>query len=184
MFFARLKLGFRCLLSILKSGTLNVSLRLALGLVRVEPGSQLDEDRGAVAASEERVRGAVQILCALQSGSGLVDFLLEDLRYYSDHQLAHGVRAMQPDARDALLRSLRLVPVVDKAEGELQDLPPNPAACFLNGSLRFEGNPAEFEAVSGGILRHRGWRVEEAYLLTPPVSLDAMIVHPAVYEVE
>ncbi|MCZ2155562.1 MAG: DUF2760 domain-containing protein [Bryobacterales bacterium] len=184
MLLTRLQLGLRCFLSIVKTGTLNVSLRLALGLVRVEPGAQDDEDRSEVAASEERVRGAVQILRELQNRSGLVDFLLEDLRYYSDHQLAQGVRAMQPDAQDALLRSLQLVPVVAKAEGELQDLPPNPAACYRNGSLQFEGNPAEFEAVSGGILRHRGWRVERSYLLTPPVSLDAAIVHPAVYEIE
>ncbi|MCL4782762.1 MAG: DUF2760 domain-containing protein [Bryobacterales bacterium] len=184
MFFERLQLGLRCLSSILKSGTLNVALRQSLGVVRVEPEVTGEEDHGAIAASDERIRGAVQILRALQADSGLIDFLLEDLRYYSDQQLAQGVRAMQPDAREALIRSIRLVPVVDKNEGELQDLPSDAAALYASGSLQLRGNPAEFEAVHGGVLRHRGWRVAEAYLLTPPVSLDSTVVHPAVYEVE
>ncbi|MCC6262826.1 MAG: DUF2760 domain-containing protein [Bryobacterales bacterium] len=184
MFPERLQLGLQCFVSILKSGTLNVALRQALGVVRVEPEEPSAEDRGAVAASEERIRGAVQVLRALQTDSGLIDFLLEDLRYYSDQQLAQGVRAMQPDARDALSRAVRLVPVVDRAEGELQDLPSDAAARFANGSLRLTGNAAEFEAIHGGVLRHRGWRVAEAYLLTLPHSLDATVVHPAVYEVE
>lgn len=184
MFLQRFLLGLRCLISLLKTGTLNVALRQELGVVRVEPEIPSSEEHGAVAASDERVRGAVQILRALQSESGLVDFLLEDLRHFSDHQLAQGVRAMQPDARSALQRALRMVPVVDKPEGEPQDLPPDPAARLANGSLRLEGNPAEFEAIHGGILRHRGWRVAEAYLLTPSPSLDATVVHPAVYEVE
>ncbi|MDZ7638365.1 MAG: DUF2760 domain-containing protein [Bryobacterales bacterium] len=184
MWLRRILLGLRCLASIFKSGTLNVELRQELGVVRVEPEIPSDEEHGAVAASDERIRGAVQILRALQAESGLVDFLQEDLRYYSDQQLAHGVRAMQPDARHALQKSVRLVPIVDKAEGELQDLPEDPAARFANGSLQIDGNAAEFEAIHGGVLRHRGWRVAEAYLLTPPLSLDSTVVHPAVYEVE
>lgn len=184
MFFERLQLGIHCLISILKSGTLNVALRQSLGVVRVEPDATAEEDHGAIAASDERIRGAVQILRALQADSGLVDFLLEDLRYYSDQQLAQGVRAMQPDAREALARAVRLTPVVDKTEGELQDLPSDAATRFANGSLQLRGNAAEFEAIHGGVLRHRGWRVTEAYLLTPPISLDATVVHPAVYDVE
>lgn len=126
MFLQRLLLGLRCLASLLKTGTLNVALRQELGVVRVEPDVFPEDEHGSVAASDERLRGAVQVLRALQAGSGIVDFLLEDLRYYSDQQLAQGVRAMQPDARRALEQALRLVPVVDKAEGEMQDLPPRP----------------------------------------------------------
>lgn len=161
-----------------------MALRQELGVVRVEP-EDLPEDRcEPVAASDERLRGAVQILRALQAESGLVDFLLEDLRYYSDQQLAQGVRAMQPDARRALEQALRLVPVVDKVEGEMQDLPADPATKFANGSLLLEGHPTEFEAIHCGVLRHRGWRVAEAFLMTPSPALDATVVHPAVYEVE
>lgn len=184
MYLQRFVLGLRCLASILKSGALNVALRQDLGVLRVEPETVPDEDHGSVAASEERIRGAIQMLRVLQSEAGLVDFLFEDLQYYSDQQLSQGVRAMQPDARDALTRVLRLIPVVDKVEGEIQDLPPNPAAKLANGSLKLEGNPGDFEAILGGVLRHRGWRVAEAHLLTPPLALDSTIVHPAVYEVE
>lgn len=184
MFLQRLLLGLRCLASLLKTGTLNVALRQELGVVRVEPEVSPEDEHGPVAASDERVRGAVQMLRALQAESGLVDFLLEDLRYYSDQQLAQGVRAMQPDARRALEKSFRLAPVVEKVEGELQDLPADPATKFANGSLTLEGNPAEFEAIHCGVLRHRGWRVAEAYLMTPSPAIDATVIHPAVYEVE
>lgn len=184
MFLRRLLLGLRCLASLLKTGTLNVALRQELGVVRVEPEDLPEDRREPVAASDERLRGAVQILRALQAESGLVDFLLEDLHYYSDQQLAQGVRAMQPDARRALEQALRLVPVVEKAEGEMQDLPADPATKFANGSLLLEGHPTEFEAIHCGVLRHRGWRVAEAFLMTPSPALDATVVHPAVYEVE
>jgi len=180
----RFTLGFRCFWSIFRTGHLGLSLRQELGLIRVSSELDSTEQHEPVAASEERVRGAIQILRVLQSESGLVDFLTEDLSAYSDLQLAQGVRGMQPMASDALRRAVRLAPVVDKAEGEAQDLPAHPLECLTNGSLELQGHPQDFETIHGGLLRHRGWRAAEVNLLTPPHSQDPTVIHPAVYEVE
>lgn len=184
MFLGRLILGLRCLWSVLRTGNLGLSLRHQLGLIRVASDTESAETREPVPASEERVRGAVQMLRVLQQESGLVDFLTEDLSAYSDSQLAHGVRTMQPSARDALLRTVRLAPVVDKPEGETHDFPRHPMECLTSGSLTLEGRPHDFETIHGGILRHRGWRAAEVHLLTPPLALDPTVIHPATYEVE
>lgn len=184
MFVGRIFLGLRCLWSVLKTGNINVGLRNQLGLVRVSSDPDVREDREPVPASEERVSGALQMLRALQEGSGLVDFLTEDLSYYSDQQLALGVRGMQPQARETLFRIVRLEPVVAKAEGEVQDLPADPARRLADGSLRLEGRPLDFEAIHEGILRHRGWQASEVHLMSPPLAQNSTILHPAVYEVE
>lgn len=184
MTFGRLLLGLRCFWSVLRTGNLSLSLRHELGLIRVASDGEIEESRAPIAASEERVRGAVQILRLLQEQSGLVDFLTEDLSAYSDMQVAQGVRGMQPSAREVLMRTIRLTPVVDKPEGETHDLPRHPLQCLTNGSLLLEGRPQDFETIHGGLLRHRGWRAAEVNLLTPPPSLDPTIIHPAVYEVE
>jgi hypothetical protein len=107
MFFVRLLLGLRCLWSIVKTGNIDVALRDQLGLVRISTDPDVNEDRGPVPASEERVSGALQVLRILQEGSGLIDFLTEDLNQYSDQQLAHGVRGMQPQARGSIRWSRR-----------------------------------------------------------------------------
>lgn len=184
MFLGRLVLAIRCFWSILQTGNIGLSLRHQLGLIRVASEPETAEEHDPVPASEERVRGAVQMLRLLQRESGLVDFLTEDLAAYSDVQLAHGVREMQPAAREALLRTVRLEPVINKAEGEPQDLPTNPIQRLTDGSLQLEGRPHDFETIHGGLLRHRGWRAAEVLLLTPAQSQDPTIIHPAVYEVE
>ncbi len=184
MFAGRILLALRCLWSVLLTGNLNLSLRHQLGLIRVASEPSTMEDHDPVPASEDRVRGALQMLRLLQKESGLVDFLTEDLSAYSDIQLAHGVRDMQPAAKDALLRAVRLEPVVNAAEGRPQDLPAYPMQRLADGSLQLEGRPQEFETIHGGLLRHRGWRAAEVNLLTPPNAQDPTIVHPAVYEVE
>ncbi len=180
----RLLLGIRCFWSIIRTGNLGLSLRHQLGLLRVNSEPETQEEHNPIPASEERVRGAVQILRLLQRESGLVDFLTEDLAAYSDSQLAQGVRGMQPAAKDVLLRTLRLEPVISKPEGEPQDLPTHPMQRLADGSLQLEGRPDDFETIHGGLLRHRGWRATEVHLLTPPISQDPTIIHPAVYEVE
>lgn len=161
-----------------------MSLRHELNLVRVASEPESPEERDSIPASEERVRGAVQMLRLLQAESGLVDFLTEDLADYSDMQIAQGVRGMQLKAGEVLRQAIRLVPVVEKAEGEEHDLPKDPIRCLADGSLKLEGRPLDFETIHGGILRHRGWRAAEVNLLTPPLAQNPTVIHPAVYEVE
>jgi hypothetical protein len=184
MFVGRIILGLRCCWSVLRTGTLDLTLRHQLGLIRVASEPTTPEEHAPVPASEERVRGAIQVLRLLQQNSGLVDFLTEDISAYSDLQLAHGVRDMQPAAKDALLRAFRLEPVVNAPEGRPQDLPQFPMKRIADGSLQLDGRPQEYETIHGGLLKHRGWRAVDVHLLTPPVSQDPTIVHPAVYEVE
>jgi hypothetical protein len=177
-------LGLRCFWSIFRTGNLSLALRQELGLVRVttEPGPR--EEYEDMPASEERVHGALQVLRVMQAESGLIDFLTDDLRFYSDQQVAQGVRGMQPQAREALLRVVRLAPVVDKAEGEVHDLPQEPMRCLANGSLKLQGRPSDFDTIDGGILRHRGWRAADVNLQSPPRAQDPQVLHPAVYEIE
>lgn len=184
MFLGRLVLGVRCFWSVLQTGSLSVDLRNRLGLVRIANDNDLPEERDPIPASEERVNGALQMLRILQEGSGLVDFLTEDLNRYSDQQLSQGIRGMQPQARETLLRVVHLEPIVAKAEGEVHELPKEPAQRLAEGSLRLEGRPMDFEAIHEGVLRHRGWKAGEIRLMTPPLAQHPTVIHPAVYEIE
>ncbi len=122
--------------------------------------------------------GALQFLGILQRDSRLVDFLMEDIKDYSDDQIGAAVRELHDQCRDAMSRYVTLQPVVDGVEGTYSKAPtkdPN--------TVKFTGNvPAKLP--DGGILRHKGWRAAKIDLPALTPQQDATILAPAEFEIE
>jgi hypothetical protein len=116
------------------------------------------------------------MLALLQRDARLVDFLMEDIAPYTDAQVGAAIRDVQTQAREALNRYLRLVPVLDGVEGEL-----TPASNLPPAEVKFIGNvPADGKA-SAGLLRHKGWKAQTVDL---PAAAPGQIIAPAELEIE
>jgi len=122
--------------------------------------------------------GALQFLGILQRDSRLVDFLMEDIKSYSDDQVGAAVRELHDQCRDAVARYVTLQPVIDGVEGTFAKPPskdPN--------LVKFIGNvPAK--TPEGGTLRHKGWRATKIDLPALTAKQDASILAPAEIEIE
>jgi hypothetical protein len=123
--------------------------------------------------------GALQLLSILQRDSRLLDFLMEEVAGYSDAQIGAAVRALHDHCREALVRYMVLGPVIDGVEGTFTRVPPgsNP------GLVKFVGN-VPVQPPSGGILRHKGWRVTKVDLPALVATQDVTILSPAEIEIE
>ena len=119
----------------------------------------------------------LRMLAVLQREGRLLDFLLEDIKAYSDEQVGAAVRDIHRQCQAALSEHLALEPVLPKEEGAAIEVPPgfNPAAIRLTGNVT--GQPP-FK----GTLRHHGWRVKEIMLTAPPEGQDEFILMPAEVE--
>jgi hypothetical protein len=139
-----------------------------------------------IANAEEPVRfvqkapeAAVQMLAILQRQGRLIDFLQENLNLYDDAQIGAAVRSVHAGCKQAIEEHIRLTPVYQAEEGAQITV----EAGFDAAATRLIG------AVSGqppftGVLRHRGWRVEDVELpqLTPGQG-KGWILAPAEVEV-
>ena len=169
----RIWLAIRSFFSILFRGSLPEDALVRLGLTR----------RGApkpqAAPTALRVSdGALQMLAILQRDARLVDFVMEDIAAYSDDQVGAAVRGLHDQARESLIRYVKLEPVVDGVEGTFtKPTVSDPAA------LKFVGNVPAGKP-SGGLLRHKGWRAGKVDL--PPLNpkQDSSVIAPAEIEVE
>jgi hypothetical protein len=94
------------------------------------------------------------------------------------------VRDIHKNSRAALHRHVTLKPVVDGVEGTNTTL----ASAGLDAKdtlrLRIVGKVPADGAVDGGVLRHRGWKVEKVDLPSTPMGKKATILAPAEIEVE
>ncbi|HEY1860283.1 MAG TPA: DUF2760 domain-containing protein [Gemmataceae bacterium] len=119
----------------------------------------------------------LRMLALLQREGRLLDFLLEDIRAYSDEQVGAAVRDIHRQCQAALHEHLALEPVLAKEEGAAIEVPPgfNPSAIRLTGNVT--GQPP-FK----GTLQHHGWRVKEIKLTAPPEGQDEFILMPAEVE--
>ncbi|HAA05027.1 MAG TPA: DUF2760 domain-containing protein [Syntrophobacteraceae bacterium] len=140
----------------------------------------------AVTPSEEPVRfvqkapeAAVQMLAILQRQGRLIDFLQENLSLYEDAQIGAAVRSVHAGCKQAIEEHVRLTPVYEAEEGTQITV----ESGFDAAATRLIG------AVSGqppftGVLRHRGWRVENVELpqLTPGQG-KGWVLAPAEIEV-
>jgi hypothetical protein len=174
----RVSYAFRSFFSILFGGTLPEDIAQAFGYAR--PSIVKPTAAAAPAAPPKpqanAADGAVQILGILQRESRLIDFLMEDITPYSDEQIGAAVRDVQTQAKQALDRYMKLVPVVDAVEET-----PVQTAGLEGASYKLIGNvPANGKAPSG-LLRHKGWKAEKTDL---PASKASAIVAPAELEVE
>ena len=119
----------------------------------------------------------LRVLALLQREGRLLDFLLEDIKAYSDEQIGAAVRDIHRNCHAALTEHLALEPVLPKEEGADIEVPPgfNPSAIRLTGNVT--GQPP-FK----GKLQHHGWRVKEIKLAAPPEGQDEFILMPAEVE--
>ncbi len=177
---SRASFAFRSFFSLLFSDTLPDDVAQAYGYTKAKPSAPTPkvpvkaDTPKAVAGPAE---GAVELLGALQRESRLVDFLMEDIAAYSDDQVGAAVRDIQEGARKALDRYAKVVPVIDGVEGAFTKLDG-----IGKNSYKLVGNvPAEGK-VTGGTLRHRGWKVEKIEL--PASKPGERMLAPAEIEIE
>jgi hypothetical protein len=121
--------------------------------------------------------GAVQILAILQRDARLVDFLMEDISSCSDEQVGAAVRDVQSQAREAIERCLRLVPVVDGVEGVYVK-----TDSIAKGAFKLMGNVPPSGKAAGGLLRHKGWKADKVDL--PAAKPADGLLAPAEIEIE
>ncbi len=172
----RIVLAFRCFFNILLHGALSDTSLTTLGLSRPGPAAAPAPPQPVVRASD----GALQMLSILQRDSRMIDFLMEDISGYEDDQVGAAVRTLHDQCRDALLRYVRLTPVIDGVEGTFTNLPKSAQDPSV---VKFIGNvPAE--PPRAGTLRHKGWRAEKIELPAVPARQSVEIIAPAEIEIE
>jgi hypothetical protein len=172
----KIGLAFRCFFSLLFGGELSAGTITELGLTKkaAAPAKPVAPPPAERPISD----GALQMLGILQRDSRLVDFLMEDIKSYSDDQVGAAVRELHDQCRDAVARYVTLQPVIDGVEGTFAKAPSSDPSI-----VKFIGNvPAK--PPSGGTLRHKGWRAAKVDL--PPLAgkQDAAILAPAEIEIE
>jgi hypothetical protein len=172
----RIVLAFRSFFGLLFHGRLSDQVVTTLGLSKAGAAVVPAEPQAPPARTTD---GALQLLAILQRDSRLVDFLMEDISAYSDDQIGAAVRELHDQARQSLLRYVRLTPVIDGVENTRTTLPGGKADPT---TVKFVGNvPAQ--PPNAGLLRHKGWRADHVEL--PPAPKDGVdVIAPAEIEIE
>ena len=119
----------------------------------------------------------IRLLGILQRDARLLDFLMENLKDYSDDQIGASVRDIQAKSQAVIKKHLTLEPVLGQSEGDQVTVP----AGFDPSAIRLVGN------VSGqppftGTLQHAGWKVRAASLPKPADGQDEFVLMPAEVE--
>jgi len=101
----------------------------------------------------------VNFLAILQEKGRLVDFLMDDIKGYSDAQVGAAARVLHEGCRAVLLEHFGIRPVREESEGSKVTVPAGyaPDECRLVGKIRGE-------APFSGVLVHHGWRTESVKL--------------------
>jgi hypothetical protein len=127
------------------------------------PSAPKREEPVQVATEPSATTGALQLLALLQREGRFVDFIQQDVAAFGDADVGAAARVVHEGCRRALRGHARVVSVRSEAEGSslvLESASPD---------VKLVGNVAG-SAPYRGVLRHRGWRVEE---LTLPTLLGA-----------
>jgi hypothetical protein len=167
----KIGLAFRSFFNLLFGGELSDGVLTQLGLTKrtAAPAKPVAPPAPVRTTSD----GALQFLGILQRDSRLVDFLMEDIKSYSDDQVGAAVRELHDQCRDAVARYVTLQPVIDGVEGTFTKAPSSDP-----NEVKFVGNvPAKPPA--GGTLRHKGWRAAKIDLPALAAKQDAAILAPA-----
>jgi len=120
---------------------------------------------------------ALVLLGALQREGRFVDFVMEEIRSYSDAEVGAAVRIVHEGCRKVLREQTPMEPVRRDAEGAAVLLPPG----FDASEVRLVGNVRGGPPFTGA-LRHHGWRVVETRLPRPVSGTDVRVVMPAEVE--
>ncbi len=118
---------------------------------------------------------ALQLLSLLQREGRFVDFVEQDITAFSDADVGAAARVVHEGCRRALHAHGRIVSVRQEREGApltLEHAAPD---------VKLVGNVAG-SAPFRGVLRHRGWRVEQLALPTRIGAHDPKLIAPAELE--
>ena len=118
---------------------------------------------------------ALQLLTLLQREGRFVDFVQQELSTFSDAEIGAAARVVHEGCRRALRTHARIVSVRNEAEGAALTLE------RASEDVKLVGNVAG-SAPFRGVLRHRGWRVEELSLPKVVGAHDPALVAPAELE--
>lgn len=169
---SRLWLSWVCAFRVLFDG--QFAARVA-GLRGAQP-EPLPAPAPAPAPSEpSATTGALQLLSLLQREGRFVDFVQQDVAGFGDADIGAAARVVHEGCRRALRAHARVVSVRSEAEGSSVVLERASADVKLVGNV---AGAAPFR----GVLRHRGWRVEELTLPTLLGSHDPKLVAAAELE--
>jgi hypothetical protein len=139
------------------------------------PNNELPVVVTSVAAPPSASTGALQLLSLLQREGRFVDFVQQDVAGFGDADIGAAARLVHEGCRRALRTHARVVSVRSEAEGSsvvLESASPD---------VKLVGNVAG-AAPYRGVLRHRGWRVEDLSLPTLLGSHDPKLVAAAELE--
>jgi len=118
---------------------------------------------------------ALQLLSLLQREGRFIDFVQQELAAFSDADIGAAARVVHEGCRRAIRAHARVVNVRNEAEGASLTLE------RASEDVKLVGNVAG-SAPFRGVLRHRGWRVEQLTLPTVVGAHDPTIVAPAELE--
>jgi hypothetical protein len=140
------------------------------------PSAQPVQVPAPVVASEPSAStGALQLLSLLQREGRFIDFIQQDVAGFGDADIGAAARVVHEGCRRALRAHARVVSVRSEAEGSSVVLE------RASSDVKLLGNVAG-AAPFRGVLRHRGWRVEELTLPTLLGSHDPKLVAAAELE--
>lgn len=128
-----------------------------------------------VASQPSASTGALQLLSLLQREGRFVDFVQQDVAGFGDADIGAAARLVHEGCRRALKAHARVVSVRNEAEGSSVVLESASADVKLVGNV---AGAAPFR----GVLRHRGWRVEDLTLPTLLGPHDPKLVAAAELE--
>ncbi|MEI9940918.1 MAG: DUF2760 domain-containing protein [Pseudomonadota bacterium] len=126
-------------------------------------------------APPSSANAALQLLALLQREGRFVDFVQQELTSFSDADIGAAARVVHEGCRRAIRAHARIVSVRSEAEGASLTLEQ------ASEDVKLVGNVAG-SAPFHGVLRHRGWRVEELTLPTIVGAHDPKLVAPAELE--
>ena len=174
---SRISAAFRSFFAILFGKGLPEDIAVEFGFVRKSEAKPAAAPKPALEIRTSD--GALQMLGILQRDARLIDFLMEDIAGYEDEQVGAAVRSLHEQSRATLLRYVTLKPVVDGVEHT-----PTRIESRDPSSIKLLGNvPADGKA-SQGILRHKGWRVDNVDLPKIAPGQDVKVLAPAEIEIE
>jgi hypothetical protein len=130
---------------------------------------------GPVVKEASAEDGALQLLALLQREGRFVDFVEQDVTTFSDQDVGAAARLVHEGCRKALHAHAKVASVRSEAEGARVSLEQAASDVKLVGNV---AGAAPFR----GVLRHRGWRVEELRLPKLVGAHDPKVVAQAELE--
>lgn len=129
----------------------------------------------APVVTDASVAGALSLLSILQREGRLIDFLQQNIDAFPDAEVGAAARVVHEGCRRSLGKHAKVSSIRSESEGSRVTLD------GVSPEVKLVGNVAG-SAPYHGVLRHRGWKIEELKLPTRVGEHDPSIVAPAEIE--